>query len=142
MLKCLAYIAQKIDDFSPNKLFWSCIFCIHKLIIMYLYLQNKKRPSYLLSLHNTTQATFLAFISQTTLSLFPKHTQVFIMLVFPLDITFPLMPASQNSIYPLKNNQMPFLPWGLILILKYVFCFSILLHFLNIYLMEFIIFRS
>lgn len=88
----------------PRKCSDRFFFCTYKLLTTSHFLQ-KKRTSYVFALHNITQAGFLAFISQTAFSVFPKHTHVFTMLVFPPDMTCPFIATLLNSTCPLRNSS-------------------------------------
>ena len=68
-----------------------------------LFLQNQDPATYLPSTVAPKLLPQLPF-PKVSLSVILKHAHTLTMLIFPLYMTFPLLPTSQKPTYPLRNN--------------------------------------
>ena len=89
--------------FPTPKVFLSYFFHTHQLQMISLFLQNQDPATYLPSTVAPKLLPQLPF-PKVSLSVILKHAHTLTMLIFPLYMTFPLLPTSQKPTYPLRNN--------------------------------------
>ena len=104
MLKCLAHHCSKTyDSFPHSQSVLAYLFHTHKLQMISLFLQNQDPATNLPSTVSPKLLSQLPF-PKVSLSIILKPAHTFTMLIFPLYMTFPLLPTSQKPTYPLRNN--------------------------------------
>ena len=104
MLKCLAHHCSKTNDSFPHsQSVLAYLFHTHKLQMISLFLQNQDPATNLPSTVSPKLLSQLPF-PKVSLSIILKPAHTFTMLIFPLYMTFPLLPTSQKPTYPLRNN--------------------------------------